>query len=42
MRRTEVDDFMGSTAEQIRNLLFQGEPSMVRRDSYAHDAFSFS
>jgi hypothetical protein len=29
MKRTEVDDLMGSTAQQIRDLLFQNEPSMV-------------
>jgi hypothetical protein len=41
LNRTEVYDPMGSTAQQTRDLLFQGEASMVRRDSYAHDAFSF-
>jgi hypothetical protein len=29
MKRTEVDDLMSSSAQQIRNLLFQNEPSMV-------------
>jgi hypothetical protein len=29
MRRTKVDDLIGSIAQQIRDLLFQNEPSMV-------------
>jgi hypothetical protein len=40
MKCTEVDNLIGSPAQQIRYLLLQGEPSMVRRDSYAHYAFS--
>jgi hypothetical protein len=42
LNRTEVYDLMESTAQQIRDLLFQSEPSMVRCDSYAHEAFSLS
>jgi hypothetical protein len=42
LKRTEVYDLVGSTAQQIRDLLFQSEPSMVRCYSYAHDAFSLS
>ena len=29
MRRTKVDDLIGGSAQQIRDLLFQNEPSMV-------------
>jgi hypothetical protein len=42
LERSEVYDLMGSTAQQIRDLLFQSEPSMVRRNSYTHDVFSLS
>jgi hypothetical protein len=29
LNRTEVYDLMGSTAQQIRDLFFQNEPSMI-------------
>jgi hypothetical protein len=41
LKRTEVYDLMGSSAQQIHDLLFQSESTMVRRNSYVHDAFSF-
>jgi hypothetical protein len=42
LHRAEVYDLMGSAAQQIRDLLFQSEASMVRCNSYTHDAFSLS
>jgi hypothetical protein len=42
LSRTEVDDLMGSTSQPNRDLLFQSESSMVRGNSYTHDAFSLS
>jgi hypothetical protein len=42
MGRTKVDDFMGGVAQQISYPFFQDKPSMVGRNSYAHDAFSFN
>jgi hypothetical protein len=41
MRRTEIYNPMASGAQQIRDLFFQNEPSVVRSDSYAHDVSSF-
>jgi hypothetical protein len=29
MKRTEVDDLMSSIAQQVRDLFFQNEPTMV-------------
>jgi hypothetical protein len=42
LHRAEVYDLMGSAAQQIRDLLVQSEASMVRCNSYTHDAFSLS
>jgi hypothetical protein len=38
----EVYDLVARASQQLRDLLFQNEPSMVRRNSYTHGAFSLS
>jgi hypothetical protein len=38
----EVFDLVARASQQLSDLLFQNEPSMVRRNSYAHGAFSLS